>query len=398
MLNYARLFYTSSTVETDRFENRIEPDPGRLKQLERAKDLIREHLRLGIKEATVSVLQMDEVVEPKFRSQGSQRYKLCLDPAHQPPQEIDWDYGVYLPVRVWKESGPPGPMAKLYFNLVETLLQQLCKQQGWELDRGKDNCVRVRIAKWGHVDVPLYAASKVAFDRVTERAAVSRSLRKSASSATEIAAANAALAAGELIDQEWDDLTDVVMATRTGEWKKTDPEVVTRWFLDRVKQHGPQLRRVCRYVKAWRDYHWPKGGPTSVSLMIAVTQKFERFDGRDDLALQRAARVLTAALRGDIREAAIDKGVEDFNRLDPAGRAEAGQRADALLGQLQAARQRKPDEAGTAIAFITAQLGQRIPNRPELVEPDSSEAVVRSVPAGPVVLPMVPPTKAGKAG
>lgn len=398
MLNYHRLFYTSSTLESDRFENKIEPDPERLKRLEHAKELIREHLRLGIKAATISVLQMDEAVEPKFRSQGSQRYKLCLDPAHQPPQEIDWDYGVYLPVKVWKDNGPPAPMAKLYFNLVEALLQQLCTQQRWELDRGKDSCVRVRIAKWGHVDVPLYAASKAAFDRVAERAALSRSLRKSESSAAEMAVANAALAAGELIDQEWDDLADVVMATRTGEWKKTDPEVVTRWFLDRVKQHGPQLRRVCRYVKAWRDYHWLKDGPTSVSLMIAVTQKFERFDGRDDLALQHAARILATALRSDIREVAIDKGVEDFNRLDATGRAQAGQKADALVAQLQEARLRKPGEVGTAIALITAQLGQRIPNRPDLVEPDASEAVVRSVPARPVVPPTVPPTKAGKAG
>jgi hypothetical protein len=397
MLNYHRLFYTSSTLESDRFENKIEPDPERLKRLERAKELIREHLRLGIKAATISVLQMDEAVEPKFRSQGSQRYKTCLDPAH-PSQEIDWDYGVYLPVKVWKENGPPPPMAKLYFDLVETLLQQLCRQQGWELDRRKDTCARVRIAKWGHVDVPLYAASKAAFDRVTEKAALSRSLRKSQSSAAEIAAANAAIAAGELIDQDWDDLADVVMATRPGEWKKTDPEVVTRWFFDRIKQHGPQLRRVNRYVKAWRDYHWPKGGPTSVSLMIAVTQKFERFEGRDDLALLHAARVLATALRGDIREAAIDKGVEDFNQLDATGRAEAGQKADALVAQLLEARQRKPGEAATAIAFITAQLGQRIPNRPELVEPDAAEVVVRSVPARPVVPPTVPPTKAGKAG
>ncbi len=53
----------------------------------------------------------------------------------------------------------------------------------------------------------------------------------------------------------WAEMEDIHLAMRNGEWKKSDPEQVSKWFNDRVTEHGDQLRRVCRYLKAWRDYH-----------------------------------------------------------------------------------------------------------------------------------------------
>ncbi|MFX7785153.1 hypothetical protein ABTJ92_23300, partial [Acinetobacter baumannii] len=72
------------------------------------------------------------------------------------------------------------------------------------------------------------------------------------------------------------------MATRDGMWRPSDPEDVAKWFDDRIKQHSDQLRRVCRYLKAWRDFQWTSGGPTSVSIMVAAGQSFEHIQGRDD--------------------------------------------------------------------------------------------------------------------
>lgn len=385
MLNLAGLFY--STLDVGRFDDEIIPTATQQATLENAKNDIRDHLRPRIREATVTMLGMDRAVDPRFRSQGSQRYKTCLQPAHLPPQEMDWDFGVYLPVTVWEENGPPHAMAKLYFNLVEGLLQDLCQKRGWTLVSGKDSCVRVQVTKWAHIDIPLYAASEQEFTKVNERAM----LKAESAHRT----ADAAALAGELIEQEWDELEHIVMATRSGEWKTSDPEVVTRWLLDRIEEHGAQLRRVCRYVKAWRDYHWKTGGPTSVSMMIAVTQEFVPHAGRDDKALEHAARTLAQKLSGPIRELAIDQGREDFNRLDQHARIEASMKASQLAQQMQQARQHRVGQEAQAIAFVTSQLGNRVPARAELVRPDQADDSIRSTPARQVAAPLVPTTRAG---
>lgn len=117
MLKLNRLLF--STAEDDVFIDRIEPSKEQRDLLFAAKNDIRDYLRPRIREATVAVLGMDKAVTPRFRTQGSWSYKTCVQPAWHPPQEMDWDFGVYLPVSVWEDGGPPHAMAKLYFKLVE---------------------------------------------------------------------------------------------------------------------------------------------------------------------------------------------------------------------------------------------------------------------------------------
>lgn len=90
------LFATGEEV----FFDSIEPTKAHREVLFTAKNEIRDHLRARIREATIKVLGMDNAVTPRFRTQGSWSYKTCVQPAWQPPQEMDWDFGVYLPVSV----------------------------------------------------------------------------------------------------------------------------------------------------------------------------------------------------------------------------------------------------------------------------------------------------------
>jgi hypothetical protein len=390
MLKLNRLLYT--TTEANVFLDRIEPTKGQRDLLFNAKNDIRDYLRPRIREATIKVLGMDKAVTPRFRTQGSWSYKTCVQPAWLPPQEMDWDFGVYLPVSVWEEGGPPHVMAKLYFQLVEGLLRDLCKEKGWDLYCGKDTCIRVQINAWAHIDLPLYAAPEDEFVQIVEKGALdaARTL-----DAREALVAN--FAESELTQQQWEDMVDIMMATRAGEWKASDPEEVSRWFLDRIEEHTDQLRRVCRYLKAWRDLHWKAGdGPTSVCIMIAVGQSFEPQPGRDDLALEKAARTLSAALKGEVREPAIADGVEDFNkRLDQRARDAASSLAATLGDQIRAARFKASYLAGDAIEIVRRQLGDRVPDRTDLVEPDGGEDAVRLVGADRVSRPVVKTTSAG---
>jgi hypothetical protein len=382
------LFATAEEV----FIDCIEPTKAQRQVLFDAKNEIRDHLRPRIREATVKVLGMDKAVTPRFRTQGSWSYKTCVQPAWHPPQEMDWDFGVYLPVSVWEDGGPPHAMAKLYFKLVEGLLQDLCDEKGWKLYSGKETCIRVQINAWAHIDIPLYAAPEVQFVQILEKGALdaARTL-----DAREALVAN--FAEEDFTLQQWEDMVDIMMATRAGEWKQSDPEEVSRWFLDRIEEHREQLRRVCRYLKAWRDLHWKAGdGPTSVCIMIAVAQTFEPQRGRDDLALEKSARALAIALKGNVHEPAIAEGKEDFNkRLNADGRQEASARATTLASQLQAARLKASHLAGDAIDILRGQLGGRVPYRTDLVEPDGGEDVVRVVGADRVSRPAVKSTSAG---
>lgn len=393
MLKLNRLLH--SALNNGTFGDNIAVSSDKRTFLDSCKNKIRAHLRQGIERVSTTVLGMDSQVSPRFRTQGSWAYGTCVHPCTLPPQEIDWDFGVYLPITVWQENGPPTPMAKAYFALVEQLLTELCKQEDWTLDTSNDKCIRVNVADWAHIDVPLYAASEEEFKKISEvRLVEARALRKGFAFDSADFAEDAAL--GDLVDRSWDEMEGIVLATRSGEWKPSNPNDVAKWFADRREEHGPQLQRVCRFLKAWRDYRWTEKGPSSVSIMIAVAQNFKPVSLRDDLALEQAARTLAKALLTDIREPGIDGGEEDFNRLDKVEqRQKASSWAQHLADSMQRARELTLPQAARAIALLQAQLGDRLPNQPDWIDADSSGDDIRRVPASPVPPPVVPATNAG---
>jgi hypothetical protein len=385
MLKLNRLLNTA-TAQT--FHDAITPTTEQRAVLEGAKNRIRDYLRTEIHDATVSELGLAKAVTPRFRTQGSWNYGTCVQPAWPKCQQIDWDFGIYLPVSVWEINGPPRAMAKRYFDLVERRLVKLCAQEGWRLLPGKDTCIRIEVASFAHIDLPLYAAPEHEFLLIQERLIKAARFRR----------ADSALTMDSAEEQEWEELKQIVLATRSGEWKSSDPEKVSKWFRDRLTEHNEQLQRVCRYLKAWRDFHWPgSDGPTSVCIMVAIADEFTLFKGRDDLALETAAGVLSLALGGEVRCDGIDRGEEDFNcRLSEEKKVEAVRRANELAAELKRARMLGSGLASAreAIEILTAQLGNRIPTAADLVDSDGGEDI-RSIPARTVPPPAVRSTKAG---
>ena len=390
MLKLNKLFYYTQQAITT-FSDRIEPSKSQKEYLVSCKNDIREYLRETIKQASVTELGMPRVITPRFRTQGSWSYQTCIQPAFPTIQEIDWDFGVYLPVTVWEEKGPPKQMAQAYFALVEKLLARLCAINNWKTVPGKDTCIRIQVAPWAHIDIPLYAAPEAEFHKIYEKVALAKNMTFDSARMTESAEF------AEIFEtaQEWADLDQIVMATRKGEWKRSDPEAVTRWFRDRLLENGDQLRRVCRYLKAWRDQNWQEGGPTSVFIMIAISNEFEAQKGRDDLALEMAASRLAKALAGELYEPAIDGGTEDFNRLIPDQRQYAASKAQDLANAIRQARFKQGHQKTLSIQEIRAHFGERIPDDLTLIDVDGGEEAIRTTPAIFVAPPVVPATKAG---
>lgn len=391
MLKIHNLFYLTDHEET--FHSQIMPTQDQKTFLVKCKNEITEYLKPRIKNATKEILGMEKAVEPRFRTQGSWAYKTCINPAHLPPQEIDWDYGIYLPIHVWEDNGPPHAMAKLYFELVESLLKELCSQKKWSLISGKNTCIRIQVDKWGHIDIPLYAAPEDQFKQVVEKTA---SFESASDQKYLMEDSTNSINFGEIPLQVWEDLTDVVMATRTGEWKPSDPEAVAIWFKDKVSEHGTQLERICRYLKAWRDFHWDKGGgPTSISIMIAITQKFKSHHGRDDLALKNAALDLSLSIAGELYEPAIDQGKEDFNRLEGPERNDASKKAKELYTAIHDLMSFQENNKHLVINNLRSHFGERIPHRTDWIQIDSSAESIRVQPAHKVSPPVIPATHAG---
>src|SRR6266581_2597796 len=138
MLNLQRLFYSSNDARS--YHGVILPTEEQKQHLTQAKNKIRDHLREGIERASRTVLGQTQKVSPRFRTQGSWSYDTCNQPAHVPPQEMDWDLGVYLPISVWEDNRPK-IAAGIYYGLLEELLKSLCAREGWTLC-AKDTCVR----------------------------------------------------------------------------------------------------------------------------------------------------------------------------------------------------------------------------------------------------------------
>jgi hypothetical protein len=398
MLNLTKLYFSSSGEFV--FSDNIAPTDQQRDFLTQCRTKIREYLKPAIANATVVVLGMEKRVEPRFRTQGSWSYKTCIQPAQPEQQEIDLDYGVYLPVDVWQENGPPAAMAKKYFDLVETLLQVLCAQEGWKLITGtaaKDTCIRIDVCSWAHIDIPLYAAPIEEFNKVVERTVALSNERRSAVFDS-VSSNEDFVVLAESKAQTWDDLDTIMLASRSGLWRASDPEDVAKWIRDQVVRFGDlgnQFLRVCRYAKAWRDFHWKSGGPTSISLMIAIAQNFEGKRGRDDIAFENSAHALSTALNAEIREPGIDDGAEDFNRLKQGEREDASSKAWDLAMALKRARGCQEYQKHQALQITSAQLGSRVPATTSLIDVESATEIVRSTAPTVVPAPRVPNTSAG---
>lgn len=392
MLKLNKLFLYEDRPQP--FSSQIEPLPDQRRHLMECRNKIREHLREGIKQASKTVLGMDKMIEPRFRTQGSWAYGTCVQPAHLPPQQMDWDYGVYLPATFWAKHRPK-VAARAYFDLVERLLEGLCEDNGWKLLKGdecKDTCIRIEVDCWAHIDIPLYAAPEEKFKLITERLALN--FRKSVT----LDGVDERLEM-EIEDEsfDWQNLEEIVMATRDGEWKESDPGAVSQWFENLLEIHKDQLRRICGYVKAWRDYRWRDGGgPSSILLMILVARGFAANPRRDDLVLEEVVAKIAEGLRSSVYEPGIGDGQEDFNRLKLSERVKAAEKAAAFRATLRQARSRLYSERSFSINDLREQLGDRIPYELDWIEQEAGAAdTVRATAPAYVASPRVKSTSAG---
>jgi hypothetical protein len=185
-----------------------------------------------------------------------------------------------------------------------------------------------------------------------------------------------------------------MVATRNGQWERSDAEAIAHWFRDQADTQGDQLRRTWRYLKAWRDLQWATGGPSSVLLMLAATRHFQKWQGRDDRALADVVQAIAGVVLQDYVEDGIDPG-HNFNRMDPEARLTTHHRLTQLATTLREAMTQPGVDKTTVLANLRRQFGARLPHHEADIVEDHPADRVRSTPAREVVAPQINSTYAG---
>jgi hypothetical protein len=363
MLNLSTLFHTS-VEEKEAFLDNLTLTPLAKADLEAARVEVRNCLREGIPKVLQDHGFVGEVPRPRFFTQGSWSYKTLNAPAKQ-PQQADLDDGVYLPMTFVKQTQRPSTASKIFFSAAEEALGPLVKKNNWSMNTEKATCIRVVISPEAHIDIPLYAIpdeqflllkasmEKFGYDSISE--AVTRAER-----------------------DVWTALPKdaVLLAHREEDWKKSDPRPLREWFIGEVEAKGVQLRRVVRYLKAYRDWRWPEGGPSSILLMATAVPLFKAEHGRDDLALVTVVSGIAAALRTGVSNP-TDENESLTERLGAEKVEEAAVAFESFEKYLRGALD--STSPTQACSWMIEKFGHRFPNEPTWVKVSSVQETVAAV-------------------
>jgi hypothetical protein len=171
---------------------------------------------------------------PIFHEQGSFALGTVVTPLDG---EFDIDYGVYLQNLQTNNWPSPEKVHDWIFRAVEKHTK--------EVPKDKRTCVRVTYASHYHADLPIYNSS-------IENSYLAEKGEKG--------------------------------------WHESNPVAFTKWFIERVKKEGDQLRRIVHYIKAWADFKSSNSNLlNSFILTILAANHFMKSD-RDDVSLSSSMK------------------------------------------------------------------------------------------------------------
>lgn len=371
--------------------------PQRQKLIEARKD-IRQHLRDTFSKTTEPFLR-DNPVKPVFYTQGSYVYGTINRPAHTPPQQIDLDDGIYLPITFLENAGTPNRAAELFIEFVDKALKKLAEEKEWDCITTIPTCTRLILDDESHVDIPMYAIPDAEMEKLKETA-----LMKAEEN---LFAEGRGFTAGAL-DDNWAliPMEKVHLAHRKNGWIVSDPRIIKEWFDQRVNLFGNQLQRVCRYLKAWRDQNAPVKNQgldnvSSILLMACAVRVFEEYSeggrdsfGRDDEALRMVVRHVPQLLEIGVADPA-DSSVQMTDRLSHEDRNYAISSFKTFHAGLDQIIDTCQD-THRAVDLVTQLFGPRVPQRPDLVKvakAGTPRAEVEGYTAATVAAPTIKRTK-----
>lgn len=293
---------------------------------------------------------------PRFWTQGSFQYD-TLNRPFQPGQEMDIDDGTYMPMPIF-ESEPKIGHSLLVLLVDASLKSLVAENYGWKFE-AKQTCGRIKIeAEKTHIDVPMYAIPKDEFVKKQVALKANRSLFESVScEANDSDDTNS-----YEVDSE-----NVNLALREGErkWVNSDPKIVEDWFNDSCGRIGKHLRKVCRFMKAWRDAQWDVGGPSSISIMAATVNILDRVP-HDPSDLGETMKIVAKNLPDEFARGVESPDDTDEKPLFPPS-SEHGRREMDIMSKLEClpsilSSAESADSKSEALKKINMAFGNRVTN------------------------------------
>ncbi|WP_067099224.1 CBASS cGAMP synthase [Marinomonas atlantica] len=377
MLNLSPLFNTS-TGEPHLLKN-LDITKDQRDEINEARNAVRNCLRDCLPKVLQDQFDVSSPPNPRFFTQGSWAYKTINAPAKN-PQQADIDDGCYLPLSFVANTERPSIAANIFFKASEQALKALLEIKGWRLT-SKATCIRVIIADYAHIDIPLYAIPDNEFVTLSKA-----SMEHGHGSLSE--------AMNRSDRDSWVALPHdkVLLAHRENNWMPSDPRPVKTWFQTQVEVKGEQFRRIVRYLKAFRDWKWSTGGPSSILLMTAAAPFFEKHNQRDDLALLNVVKEIPEKLRSGVYNP-VDSSESLTDRLGKDAVEEAAQAFEEFERSLSSAIY--GSRSTTACITMQELFGSRFPYDPNRVVSVSVEDTITATPAKAGPSELVGRTKAG---
>lgn len=227
--------------------NKIKLTTAKLAELRKNRDA----LRKKIKEYMST--EKENEIQPKFHSQGSIPMGTAVNPLPATDSEgnillpFDLDDGVYF---ISDDEDAVRKTVATYHNWILSAVSGHTKEA---ID--KTTCVRVMYADGHHIDLPIYYLIK---DGIPQ------------------------------------------LAHKSKDWFDSDPREFAAWFNDLAAKNG-QLRRMVRYLKAWKNYREVNNTnlwlPSGFALTILAAENFKPND-RDDVAFRDTVNAIHETLKG----------------------------------------------------------------------------------------------------
>lgn len=277
------------------FDDKIKLSQSKANKLKASRDALRTDIKEWFTE--------NDKKQPKFCWQGSFAMKTTVNPISD---DYDLDDGVYL--QGYSNDENEWPSASSVHNWVKAATDERTSLDSTD----KNTCVRINYADGYHIDLPIYIMK--------------------------------------------DD--EPYLAHKSNGWALSDPKAFTDWFIDKVNENDEQLRRLVRYLKAWKEYNnVPLKG---IEITILVAENFDGYDNRDDKALlSTIERILNTLDKNFSCVKPVAPGEDLFENISDTKRNKILSSVTNLKNDLSASISESSDETVTEI--LQGVFGIRFP-------------------------------------